>query len=135
MVNEEGIDKLKNKTAIISRGIIVILLLVFATFAFGQVIPEDPSRGSQLFISKGCAKCHALKGEGGRIGPDLGKIDLGDTQLNLASKIWNHSPRMIIEMASTGMIKPTLTGQEFAEISAYLYFLRFFDEPGNATSC
>jgi mono/diheme cytochrome c family protein len=120
-----------NRITIISRGMVVILLFVLAPFAFGQVIPEDPTRGGQLFVSKGCGKCHALKGEGGKIGPDLGKIDLGDTQLNLAAKIWNHTPSMIIEMESTGMIKPTLTGQEFAEISAYLYFLRFFDEPGN----
>ena len=120
-----------NKATMISRGMIVILLFLLAPFAFGQVIPEDPARGGRLFVSKGCAKCHALKGEGGKIGPDLGKIDLGETQLNLAVKIWNHTPSMIIEMESTGMIKPTLTGQEFAEISAYLYFLRFFDEPGN----
>jgi mono/diheme cytochrome c family protein len=117
--------------AMISVGTVVILLHVLALFAFGQVIPEDPTRGGQLFVSKGCAKCHALKGEREKIGPDLGRIDLGDTQLNLAAKIWNHTPTMIAEMESTGMLKPTLTGQEFAELSAYLYFLRFFDEPGN----
>ena len=120
-----------DRITIISRGMVVILLFGLAPFAFGQVIPEDPTRGGQLFVSKGCAKCHALKGERGKIGPDLGKIDLGDTQLNLAAKIWNHTPSMITEMESTGMVKPTLTGQEFAELSAYLYFLRFFDEPGN----
>lgn len=120
-----------DRITLISRGMVVILFIVLAPFAFGQVIPEDPARGGQLFISKGCAKCHALKGESGKIGPDLGKIDLGDTQLNLAAKIWNHTPSMITEMESTGMLKPTLTGQEFAELSAYLYFLRFFDEPGN----
>ena len=121
-----------NRITMISRGMVVILLFVFAPFAFGQVIPEDPTRGGQLFVSKGCTKCHALKGESGKIGPYLGKIDLGNTQLNLAAKIWNHAPSMIAEMESTGMIKPTLTGQEFAELSAYLYFLRFFDEPGNS---
>ena len=118
-------------TRMISKGMVLILLLALAPCAFGQVFPEDPTQGSQLFVSKGCVKCHALKGEGGKIGPDLGKIDLGDTQLNLAAKIWNHAPSMTAEMESTGMIKPTLTGEELAEISAYLYFLRFFDEPGN----
>ncbi len=80
------------KITIISRGMVVILLFVLTPFAFGQLIPEDPTRGGQLFVSKGCAKCHALKGERGKIGPDLSKIDLGDTQLNLAAKIWNHTP-------------------------------------------
>ena len=120
-----------SRTKIISKGMVLILLFVLAPFAHGQGIPEDPTKGGQLLVSKGCVKCHALKGEGGKIGPDLSKIDLGDTQLNLTAKIWNHAPSMITEMESTGMIKPTLTGQEFAEISAYLYFLRFFDEPGN----
>ncbi len=120
-----------DRIKIASKGMVLILLFVFAPFAFGQVIPEDPTKGGQLLVSKGCTKCHALKGEGGKIGPDLGKIDLGDTQLNLAAKFWNHAPSMITKMESAGMIKPTLTGQEFAEISAYLYFLRFFDEPGN----
>jgi len=123
-----------NRTKIISKGMFLILLFVFAVFApfaFGEVIPEDPTKGGQLLVSKGCAKCHALRGEGGKVGPDLGKIDLGDTQLNLAAKIWNHAPSMMTEMESTGMIKPILTGQEFAEISASLYFLGFFDEPGN----
>ncbi len=120
-----------NRITIISKGMAIALLFILTPFAFGQVIPEDPARGGQLFVSKGCAKCHAIKGEGGKIGPDLGKIDLGDTQFNLAAKIWNHTPMMISEMESTGMTKSTLTGQEFGEISAYLYFLRFFDEPGN----
>src|SRR4030043_2255281 len=40
---------------------------------------------------------------------------------------------MNIGMERARMIKPNLTGQEFTEISTYLYFLRFFDEPGNAT--
>ncbi len=113
--------------------VIPILLIALAPFAFGQAIPEDPMKGAQLFVSKGCAECHALKGEGGKVGPDLGKIDLGDTQLNLAAKIWNHAPSMISKMESAGMTKPMLTGEDFSGISAYLYFLRFFDEPGNAT--
>ncbi|MBP1694944.1 MAG: cytochrome c, class [Deltaproteobacteria bacterium] len=122
-----------SRIKIISNGLVLILLFALAPFAFGQAIPEDPTKGGQLFVSKGCAKCHALKGEEGKVGPDLSKIDLGGTQLNLAAKIWNHAPSMIIRMESAEMIKPTLTGQDFAEISAYLYFLRFLDERGDPT--
>ncbi len=120
-----------DRNTIIPSGIIVVVLFLLGSFAFAQILPEDPARGRQLFISKGCVNCHAIKGEGGKIGPDLGKIDLGDPQLDLAAKIWNHTPSMIIEMEKGGVIKPTLSGQEFTEISAYLYFLKFFDEPGN----
>ena len=114
-----------SRIKIISKGVL-ILLFALAPFAFGQAIPEDPSKGGQLFVSKGCATCHALNGEGGKIGPDLGKIDLGDTQLNLAAKIWNHTPSMIIEMERTGIMKSTLTVRNLLRsqpISTFLDFL------------
>jgi len=111
----------------------VAILFVAGSSAFAQLLPEDPARGARLFVSKGCVKCHGLKGEGGKTGPDLGKIDLGDTQLDLAAKLWNHIPSMIVGMERARVIKPNLTGEELTEISAYLYFLKFFDEPGNPT--
>jgi mono/diheme cytochrome c family protein len=130
--NNKGGFTLKTGT-IISNGIIIVLLLA-STSAGAQILPEDPSRGGQLFVSKGCVKCHAVKGEGGKTGPDLGTISLGNTQLDLAAEIWNHTPSMIAGMEQAGIAKSTLTGQEFTEITAYLYFLRFFDESGDAAS-
>ena len=110
------------------------LFLLLPTFLFAQtLLPEDPTRGARLFVSKGCVKCHALKGEGGKIGPDLGKIDLGNSELDLASKLWNHIPSMIKGMERVRVIKPTVTGEELTQISAYLYSLKFFDEPGDST--
>ena len=122
------------KTGTILSNVIIIVFFFASTSAVAQILPEDPSRGGQLFVSKGCVKCHAVQGEGGKTGPDLGKIGLGGTQLDLAAKIWNHAPFMMAEMEHAGIAPPTLTGQEFSEITAYLYFLRFFDEPGNAAS-
>ncbi len=101
--------------------------------AFPQTLPDDPARGARLFVNKGCVKCHALKGEGGKTGPDLGKIDLGDTQLNLAAKLWNHIPSMVAGIERAKILKPNLTGEELGSISAYLYFLKYFDEPGDAS--
>lgn len=112
--------------------ILISILFLITRPVFAQILPESPTKGARLFVTKGCVKCHALKGEGGKVGPDLGKIDLGETQLNLAAKIWNHIPSMVLSMERIRMGKPTLNGQEFSEISAYLYFFKFFDEPGNA---
>ena len=109
------------------------ILFVAGSSALAQLLPEDPAKGARLFVSKGCVKCHSLKGDGGKIGPDLGKIDLGDTQLDLAAKLWNHIPSMISGMERAKIMKPSLTGEELTEISAYLYFFKFFDEPGNPT--
>ncbi len=117
---------------ILYAGIMVVLILVNSK-TFAQPLPEDPAKGTRLFVNKGCVRCHALKGEGGKIGPDFGRVDLGDTQLEMVAKLWNHIPSMIAGMERAKMIKPNLTGEEFSEIAAYLYFLKFFDEPGDAT--
>jgi cytochrome c551/c552 len=121
-----------NRKRAIYGGMIILLFFV-GSFTFAQVLPEDPAKGARLFVSKGCVKCHAFKGEGGKIGPDFGRIDLGDTQLDLAAKMWNHIPSMIMGMERGKIFKPNLTGKEFTDISSYLYFLKFFDEPGNST--
>ena len=117
---------------IFTTGMILILVFIGSS-TFAQLLPEDPTKGNRLFISKGCVRCHAFKGDGGKIGPDFGRVDLGNTQLDMAAKLWNHIPSMNIGMQRARMIKPNLTGQEFTEISAYLYFLKFFDEPGEVT--
>lgn len=39
-----------------------------------QTVPGDKSAGRQIYASSGCANCHAIRGEGGRTGPDLSNI-------------------------------------------------------------
>jgi cytochrome c len=120
------------RRTVLLLGMILIAVLFLQRGIFAQPLPEDPAKGARLFVNKGCMRCHALKGDGGKIGPDFGRIDLGDTQLEMVAKLWNHIPSMIAGMERTKMVKPNMTGEEFSEISAYLYFLKFFDEPGNA---
>jgi mono/diheme cytochrome c family protein len=123
-----------NKKNTLIVGMAILLFLVLCRIPFAQtVLPEDPTKGARLFATKGCVKCHALRGDGGKGGPDLGKVDLGDSQLQLASSLLNHIPSMTQDMERTRVLKPNLTGDELNEISAYLYFLKFFDEPGNAS--
>jgi cytochrome c len=130
--NDGGVKLLMCRKKILTTGMILILILI-SQLTFAQLLPEDPTKGSRLFVNKGCARCHAFKGEGGKVGPDFGRIDLGNTQLDMAAKLWNHIPSMNVGMERAKMIKPNLTGKEFTEISAYLYFLKFFDESGEPT--
>lgn len=119
------------RRTLVGWGRVITIFLICSTSYAQTLLPEDPSKGARLFVSKGCVKCHALKGEGGKIGPDFGKIDLGDTEFELASKMLNHLPPMVSGMARTKLVRPTLKGEDLIEIAGYLYFIKFFDEPGN----
>ncbi len=119
------------RKTVIKEGMVIIFLLFLTSFAFAEILPEDPTRGERLLQVKGCVKCHAVNGEGSKIGPDLAKVDLGDTPLGLAARLWNHTPSMIFGMEGERMTKPTLTGQEFTDILVYLYSLRFFEKRGS----
>jgi mono/diheme cytochrome c family protein len=78
--------------AMIFRAISLLLFLLLHSIPLAQTLPEDPGKGEQLFISKGCVNCHGPRSEERNRGPDLSKVDLGDTQLDLAARIWNHTP-------------------------------------------
>jgi len=121
---------MKNKKTWSITGTVLFSFLL-GSFASAQTLPDGPAMGARLFVAKECVRCHALKGKGGKIGPDFGRVELGDTQLDLAAKLWNHIPSMMAGMERARIIRPKITGQEFSELIAYLYFLKFFDEPGD----
>ena len=39
----------------------------------GYFVPGDPKAGMTAFFDKGCARCHAVLGEGGQSAPDLAR--------------------------------------------------------------
>lgn len=94
-------------------------------------LPQDPLKGRQLFMDKGCIKCHSLQGQGGQIGPDLSKSGLGRNLFQTAGVMWNHFTVMSEKMAELRIAQPSFAGQEMANLIAFLYFLDYFDEPGN----
>jgi mono/diheme cytochrome c family protein len=90
--------------------------------------PGDSEHGKKLFVQKNCFQCHAS-------GTDL---DLGKkkyfprTVAKMAGSMWNHSYRMWKEMEEKGIERPELSAQEMADLIAYLFSVRYFDEPGDA---
>jgi mono/diheme cytochrome c family protein len=92
---------------------------------------QDPLAGSRVFGAKGCVKCHAISGSGGKIGPDLGRIQRPRSFYDLATAMWNHAPRMGQRMAQLGIARPQLDARETGDLIAFLFTLDYFDPRGN----
>ncbi len=113
-------------------------LLAFVRFRRGgperesDLLPASPHRGWALFRGKGCISCHALRGEGGTVGPDLGSNrPLPRTLNQMAGRMWNHSPEMWAAMKAKGIERPTFKGQEMADLISFLYSVRYFELGGS----
>jgi cytochrome c len=91
------------------------------------LLPGDPKFGEKWFTQKECIKCHALGSE-----LDLSKKkDFPRTLAQLAGMMWNHSYKMWKGMKEKGLGRPILSSQEMADLVAYLFSTRYFDEPGD----
>ncbi|MBI5629079.1 MAG: c-type cytochrome [Candidatus Rokubacteria bacterium] len=89
----------------------------------------DPSRdaapdllqGQAALVRKGCLKCHSLKGEGARIGPELSeRRALYDSASVWAARMWTHSPRMAAKAAEHGLLLPRFAGEELGNLISFL---------------
>jgi cytochrome c2 len=83
--------------------------------------PVDPVKGQMILVAKGCLKCHAWKGEGARIGPDLaerrGSFAPASTW---AATMWSHTPRMAAAAIARGILYPRFTGDEMRHLLGFL---------------
>src|SRR5438067_2249127 len=97
-----------------------------------QVVPGTPANGEKLFTERSCATCHAVAGKGGHVGPDLGRPAHHVSLTELAARMWNHGPKMWAAMKERGIDVPKLSGQDTADILAYLYVAHYFDPRASA---
>jgi cytochrome c551/c552 len=113
--------------------IFIMFILVLITLSSGQelLMPENPLKGRMVFEQKGCITCHAIKGEGGKVGPDLGREKFYGSFLQLAGIMWNHSPEMLRRMRVLDLPFPDFSQGEMVDLIAYLYYLRYLGEPGD----
>ncbi len=82
--------------------------------------PGDPGQGRRLFETKGCVRCHAVAGEGGKEGPDLSTLSGVGTPIRLTQAMWNHAPAMELGARRLKLTWPKFQGREMADLMAYL---------------
>ncbi len=84
----------------------------------------DPVRGAVLFESMGCSICHSYAGKGGTDAPPLdymsGHLSAREVA-NMSGQIWNHVPGMLPRFKEEGIPFPTFTGDQMADLVAYLH--------------
>jgi cytochrome c len=78
------------------------------------------SRGQSILVSGGCLKCHALAGEGARVGPDLSRFGNYDQPFLWAAAMWNHGPAMLDRANQMGIPFPALSPQDMVDLLGFL---------------
>jgi cytochrome c2 len=97
-----------------------------------ELLPADSGRGWKIFQSKGCIVCHAVRGRGGRIGPDLASHrQLPASLSQFAGAMWNHSPAMFRATQAQKMVRPAFKPGEMADLMAFLNSLAYFEPTGS----
>lgn len=64
----------------------IAMITAFSAVALLTVTAQAASKGEEIFQSK-CAMCHAVKGKGGSMGPDLTKISAKMKEKDLQAKL------------------------------------------------
>ena len=82
--------------------------------------PGDARRGQELLASKGCLKCHAVRGKGGNVGPDFERAKELDQPVTVVAAMWNHASGMAEKMRQKSVTWPAFTEQEMGDLVAYL---------------
>lgn len=119
----------------------VVVFLVLSGGAFGSdeqnssPLPEEPMAGARLFKELACVRCHSMGKEEEKIGPNLARIHLRGSLLDVAGAMWNHAPTMQAKMEELQITPPRLSSQQMADLtaflSAYQYYLKQLGRPGD----
>lgn len=96
-----------------------------------ELLPADPQNGRKLFQEKACSSCHAINGDGGKVGPDLGRQHIAPPSITqFAGLMWNHSPAMLARMDNETLARTMFAKREMADLIAYLYVVRYMEPVG-----
>lgn len=133
---------LAKRKGAVTRSITRLGLAVFAVFLSSSFCHsqnssssgQDPLAGSRVYGAKGCSQCHSINGIGGKIGPDLARINQNRSFNDIAAAMWNHLPQMAAEAKKRGLAMANLSDIEAGDLIAFLFTQNYFDGSGNAES-
>ncbi|MFQ5866154.1 MAG: c-type cytochrome, partial [bacterium] len=125
-------NKCLTKSSYFGTGFMLVLLVLMFSSVPGQISTESesPWKGREVFRQKGCNHCHAVYGENGKSGPDLGKQKFYGTYLELAALMWNHFPKMSKRIRKKGYQFTEFNEEEMSQLISYLAYIRYLGEPG-----
>jgi mono/diheme cytochrome c family protein len=82
--------------------------------------PGDARKGARLFAEKHCVECHKADAAGGTVGPPLAHLKQFASPMYVAAALWNHGPQMADIMKARGVERPSFTGPELRDLTAFL---------------
>ena len=110
-----------------------VLVALAAATSLPAAVDADARRGADFFKAQQCLSCHAVKGSGASVGPDLGRrLDRNYTPAGITARMWDHAPVMWAAMGKENMPIPRVNPDEAADLFAFFYAARYFEKLGEA---
>ncbi|MBI2817005.1 MAG: c-type cytochrome [Acidobacteria bacterium] len=95
-------------------------LFAFLAMARSFDEPGNAAAGMQLFRAKRCVECHSIRGQGGKVGPDLATVASNRNPVAWVTAMWNHAPGMFRALAVKGVQFPRFERSEMVDLESYI---------------
>lgn len=95
-------------------------VLAFLYHAATADHPGDARVGQLVFSLKGCAQCHAVRGEGSHSAPELSEVAASGDAVAWVRAMWNHAHKMIGPISRKLGDWPQFQGEEMNNLIAYV---------------
>ena len=90
-------------------------------------VTGDAAAGQRIFASKGCAGCHRVNNEGGRSGPDLGRIGGARSLAHLRAAVMNPDEKVLPNQWRVSGVKKDGTNVSGRLLNEDTYTLQLVD--------